>query len=171
MELHSQLGEPVEHLFPRVLDVVTYPIRIGILSPVHEVAIGELDAVFDPGRLLNGASDDGEAAMSHDRVAAENGAHVDDFHPGTTPRRLESGREARDSGTDHDEVGLGFSPTRRRQSDSKKKREVAAFIVASIEGTASMAKNSQDPSMVESCMDSLVLYLETLRVPAPVAAA
>ncbi len=47
----------------------------------------------------------------------------------------------------------------------------AAFIVASIEGMAGMAKNSRDPSMVEACIEGLVLYLETLRVLAPVAAA
>ncbi len=82
--------------------------------------------------------------------------------------RIEAALDAwRDGITDSLLRGQGAGQV-RTDIDSHK---VAAFIVASIEGTASMAKNSQDPSMVESCMDSLVLYLETLRVPAPVAAA
>ena len=49
-------------------------------------------------------------------------------------------------------------------------RKAAAFIVASIEGIAIMAKNSQDASMMEACIDGLVLYLETLRAPVAVTA-
>ncbi len=82
--------------------------------------------------------------------------------------RIEAALDAwRDGITDALLRGQGAGQV-RTDIDSHK---AAAFIVASIEGTASMAKNSQDPSMVESCMDGLVLYLETLRAPASVTAA
>ena len=69
------------------------PVRDQDKHFVLRMAIGELDAVFDPCGFLNRASDDGETAMGHDRMAAENGTHVDHFDVRTPPRRLEGGRE------------------------------------------------------------------------------
>ena len=69
--------------------------------------------------------------------------------------RIEAALDAwRDGITDAPLRGQGAGQL-RTDIDSHKP---AAFIVASIEGTASMAKDSQDPSMVETCMDDLVLY-------------
>ena len=79
--------------------------------------------LFDPVGLLNWGSDDGETAMSHDRMAAENRTHVDDLDPGASPRRLECPREPRDSGPDYDEVGRGFALTGRSQQERQKKNE------------------------------------------------
>ncbi len=50
-------------------------------------------------------------------------------------------------------------------------RKAAAFIVAALEGTAGMTKNSQDPAMMEACLEGLFHYLESLRAPVPAPAA
>lgn len=45
--------------------------------------------------------------------------------------------------------------------------DTATFIVASCEGAIGMAKGSQDPNLLETCVRGIVHYLETLRPAKP----
>jgi TetR/AcrR family transcriptional repressor of nem operon len=48
--------------------------------------------------------------------------------------------------------------------------DTAAFVVASCEGSIGLAKGSQDPRLLETCIRGIVQYLETLRpaaLPSP----
>ena len=42
-------------------------------------------------------------------------------------------------------------------------QEAAGFVVASIEGAVGLAKNSQEPGLLDCCMRGLMRYLEALR--------
>ncbi len=44
-----------------------------------------------------------------------------------------------------------------------KPSQAAGFVIAVIEGVSSLSKNSQDSSVIESCMPQFVIYLEALR--------
>ena len=43
--------------------------------------------------------------------------------------------------------------------------QAAAFIVATLEGTAGTVKNARDPAMLQACRAGIGRYLESLRVP------
>ena len=44
-------------------------------------------------------------------------------------------------------------------------RKAATFIVSSVEGAAGMAKNAQDPAILDACLDGILRYLDSLRAP------
>ena len=44
-------------------------------------------------------------------------------------------------------------------------RKAATFIVSSVQGAAGMAKNAQDPAILDACLDGIIRYLESLRAP------
>ena len=57
---------------------------------------------------------------------------------------------------------------RRGQQEGHVRKDIdceqaATFIVAAVEGSSSLAKNSHDPKLLCACAESLVLYLEALR--------
>ena len=48
--------------------------------------------------------------------------------------------------------------------------EVAAFVIATLEGSAGVVKNARDPVMLRACMSGITRYLESVRAPALVPA-
>ena len=48
--------------------------------------------------------------------------------------------------------------------------DVAAFIIATLEGSAGAVKNARDPAMLQACMNGISRYLESLRSPVLVTA-
>ena len=44
-------------------------------------------------------------------------------------------------------------------------RQAAAFIAATLQGTAGAVKNARDPAILDACRNGLVRYLESLRAP------
>ena len=87
-----------------MVDVVADPRLVGVLAPTNEVGVGEVRGVLDAQRLLQGTCDDGDTALGHDGVPAEDGGHVDNQHGATTVRAFERSRDASDAGSDDDDV-------------------------------------------------------------------
>jgi hypothetical protein len=103
-KLYAHSGEPIVNVSARTVDVVANPFRIGIFAPFNKVLVGKIWSVADAALALEGSVDDRHIALRHHCVSAENRCHFDDGHLRTAIRGLESCREARNAGSDDQDV-------------------------------------------------------------------
>ena len=105
-EFHSHIDEPIVDEFSGMVDVKSYPLRIGVLPPTHEIGIGQFGRVLNAQSFLHRRTYDVEHTACQHGMSTEDRPHVDNLNPRPLSPRLKSGSKSRDSRSHHHDIRI-----------------------------------------------------------------
>ncbi len=111
---HAQIKQPVVDLGTRMIDVVADPFRIGVLTPVEEIAVCNVRIVFDTGLALQRSVDDRNSALRHHGMSAKNGGHIDDGDIHSPASEFQRSCQPGNAGSNNDDTRARFPVTHMR---------------------------------------------------------